>query len=280
MSLQAVKNEVKSECIVSDNGSTDNSPKMVKSNFPWVDKLIENRENVGFAKGNNLAKPFVRGKYVLFLNSDTIVYKDTLKKTVEYLGRHKDVGAITCKIQLPNGELDKDARRAFITPWIALSHIYLKLDRIFPKSKLFAKYWYGHIPEDKTHEVDVLQGAFFMVKKKVLDEVEWFDEDYFLDGEDIDLCWKMKEAGWKIVYYPEVKITHIKGSSKGKVESKNKRNIPLKLRLRHRMAGVDSMELFVRKRLWNRYPLPLLLFVILGIRLLKAIRLVRTVILG
>lgn len=274
-SLEKVQDELDFELIIPDNGSNDGSVKMVKSRFPFVKKVISIGKNIGFAAGNNRARKYCEGKYVLFLNSDTIVYKNTLSRIVDYMDKNSKVGASTCKVVLKNGELDRDTRRSFITPWIGLTHIYLKLDRIFPKSKIFAKYWYGYISEEKVHEVDALQGAFFLARKKILDEVGWFDEDYFLDGEDIDLSWKIKNAGYKIVYYPKVKILHLKGASKGK--NKKIKNISLNEKLKYRLAGVNSMELFYRKRLWNKYPLAFDLLIVLGIRLLKVIRIAKVI---
>ena len=139
---------------------------MVEEKFPWVKKVIKIGKNLGFAAGNNKAGPYVFGEYVLFLNSDTVVYKNTLSGIIGYLDKNKEIGAATCKVVLKNGELDKDTRRSFITPWIGLTHIYFKLDRLFPKSKIFAKYWYGYLSEDEIHEVDAIQGAFFMARKK------------------------------------------------------------------------------------------------------------------
>ena len=218
------------ECIVVDDCSTDNSVRVAKK-FPWV-ALIRNEKNLGFAAGNNVAKDFCKSEFVLFLNSDTLVPRGTLSESVNYISKHKEVGALTCKILLPDGRLDQDSRRAFITPWIGFTHLVLKLDKIFPESKFLAPYWYGYVSHDETHEVDVLQGAFFLTRKKILDEVGWFDEDYFLDGEDVDLCWRIKEKGWKILYYPKVTITHFKGASKGKVESQRKNEISLSNRLK------------------------------------------------
>ncbi len=272
-SLEKVKSEANFEAIVADNGSKDGSQEMIKKSFKWV-KLVENNANLGFAAGNNKAKDFCEGDYVLFLNTDTIVKKGALKETLNYLKENKGVGAITCKIELVNGELDKDTRRSFPTPWVSLTHLVLGLDRIFPKSKLFARYWYGYIPDNVTHEIDVIQGAFFLTRKKILDKVGWFNEDYFLDGEDIDLCWQIKKAGWKLIYYPEVSIIHLKGATKGK-NKKVKKRAPLRERLKFRMAGVNSMEIFYRKRLWDEYPLPLNLLVLAGIKCLKAVRMVK-----
>lgn len=281
-SLMKVKGEVDFEIIVPDNGSNDGSLEMLQKLKAKNSKLsiIDNKINLGFAKGNNQARQHCKGEYVLFLNADTIVRKNTLKKTVEYLDKHEDVGAVTCKMILPNGELDKDSRRSFITPWIGLVHIFLKLDRIFPKSKLFGQYWYGHMSEDREHEVDVIEGAYFMARKQILDEVGWFDESYFLDGENIELCWQIKNRGWKIIYYPKVKITHFKGAAKGKVSSQTKQQVPLGERLRFRMAGVNSMEMFYKRHMWEKYPLLFNLFVLTGIKLVKSSRYIRTILLG
>jgi len=270
-SLKKVQDEAYFEVIVTDNASSDGSHEMVRSEFPWV-RLIENKKNLGFAAGNNKARKSVGGDYVLFLNSDTIVHKDTIKETVKYIGKHPDLGAVTCKIVLPDESLDNDARRSFPTPWVALTH-FSGLDRLFPKSSLLAKYWYGYKSDSEIYEVDVLQGAFFLSRRKILDEVGWFDEDYFLDGEDIDLCWRIKEKGWKIIYYPKVSIIHIKGASKDKQGSFGK--VTKEERIKFVNAGVDSMEIFYKKRLWERYPLILNLFVIMGIKFLKGIRFLR-----
>ena len=208
---------------------------------------------------------------VLFLNPDTVVNKGVLKETSDYLKEHKEIGALSCKLILPNGEVDKDAHRSFPTPWISFTHLVLKLDRFFPKSKLFAKYWYGYLPESKINEVDAIQGAFFLTWKKILDKVGWFDEDYFFNAEDIDLCWKIKKLGYKIVYYPKVFIYHVKGASKGK-SKKWRHKVPFKHRVKMKLVEADSMEIFYKKRLWNKYPVIFNWFVILGIRLYKFVK--------
>lgn len=273
-SLKIAQGEVPFEVIISDNGSSDGSIELIKEKYPWVN-LIAGVENLGFARGNNRASKRVNGELVLFLNSDTVVERNTLKETIKFLENNKDVAAVTCKIELPSGKLDKDARRSFPTPWVALTH-FSRLDRVFPRSRVFARYWYGYIDPDTTHEVDVIQGAFFLVRKKVLDEVDWFEEDYFLDGEDIDLCWKINNIGYKIIYYPKVKIIHVKGASKGKNSSLDKKPT-LHDRLRFVMSGVDSMEIFYRKRLMRNYPLLINLAVFVGISIMKTIRLIKLI---
>lgn len=270
-SIKQNKDEVDLEVVVSDNASSDGSVEMIRGRFPWV-KLIENKENLGFAAGNNQAKDKVTGEYVLILNSDTEIKKGTLKESVKYLDNHPEVGALTCKLVLPDGRLDPDTRRSFPTPWVALTH-FSGLDRVFPKSSIFSKYWYGYKSPDEIQEVDVLQGAYLLARKKVLDEIDWFNENYFLDGEDIDLCWKIKERGYKIVYYPKVSILHVKGASKGKVISLGR--VTREERLTFVNAGVDSMATFYKKRLWKKYPLILSLLVIFGIRTLKAARYIK-----
>jgi GT2 family glycosyltransferase len=274
-SLQKVKNEINFEVIVVDNGSTDNSTLMIRKNFPRV-RLIENRMNLGYAKGNNCAKDTVRSDYILFLNSDTLVKEKTLRETLLFLKKN-GLGAVTCKLVLPDGTPDKDARRSVLTPLIGLIHLFLKLDIIFPRSKIFAKYWYGFIPENEIHEVDAIQGAYFLTSKIILDKVGWFDEDYFLDGEDLDLCWKIKKLGYKIFYYPKVSIIHIKGATKGKNAS-SKNNISFKEKLNYKLSGVNSMEIFYRKRLWGNYPIFVNYIVILGIKFLKIVRAINVIV--
>ncbi len=241
------------EIIVVDNGSIEKIPKGKKY------KLISSDENLGFAGGNNLAREFVKSEYVLFLNSDTEVNEDTLIESLKYLEENKDVGAMTCKTILPSGELDKDARRSFPTPFVAFTH-FSGLDRLFPESKIFAKYWYGYKSAEETQEVEALQGAYFLTRKKILDEVGWFSGEYFLDGEDLDLSWKIWHAGYKIIYYPKVSILHIKKASKKKRS------------LRSVLAGMNSMEIFYKKFLWEKYSLILNLVVIGAIYLMKGFR--------
>lgn len=269
-SLMKVKGEVDFEIILCDNGSTDGSVEAIVKKYPEV-IIVESNVNLGFAKGNNAARKIAKGKYILFLNTDTIVKKGVLVKTIQYLKEHPEAGAITCKLILADGNLDKDARRSFPTPWVSFTHLVLHLDKLFPKSRLFAKYWYGYVSPDVTQEVDVIQGAFFLTPKKLLDEVGWFSEDYFLDGEDIDLCWKIRQKGYKLIYYPEVYILHLKAATKT--------DVSLKERMRFRMSGINSMEIFYRKRLWNQYPLLLNYLVLFGIKCVKLVRIIKLILL-
>ncbi|HTK03900.1 MAG TPA: glycosyltransferase family 2 protein [Alphaproteobacteria bacterium] len=252
-SLEKVKDEINFEVIISDNASTDGSPEIIQKKFSWI-KYIEGL-NVSFSNGNNRARNIVKGEFILLLNSDTLVHKNTLLKTVNYLEEHEDVGVVTCKLVLPNGKLDKDARRRFPTPWISFRRLFLKNTQ---------EYWYEDIDENTTHEVDSVEGAFLLTRKTILDKVNWLDENYLFDGEDLDLCFNIKKLGYKIVYFPEVSITHVKGATRNKIKS-----------LTRKMQGVDSMEYFYKKNLWNNYPLIFNYFVLVGIKFLKLMRFIQ-----
>ena len=258
--LDSLKNEnLKMQIIVSDNGSTDGSAEMIKKQktHTWCAfELLENNENLGFAAGNNRAKKHVKSDYVLFLNSDTIVEKNSIKTPLHYIKAHDDVGAITCKVVLPNGKLDPDTRRAFPTPLTALKHF-----TGFSKT-----YRYLHIHEDEVHDVDAIQGAFLLTRKSILDKVGWFDEDYFLDGEDIDLCWRIKQVGYRLIYYPLSKITHIKKASKKTDRKKSLKSV---------LRGVEAMEIFYKKHLKQTYPFFVNWMVSIGISTLKLARIIK-----
>ena len=259
-SLKRCEKEISLEVIVSDNASSDGSSDMVRKDFPWV-TLLEG-ENTGFSKGNNRARGYAKGKLILFLNPDTVVNEGVLKKTTEYLKEHKDIGALSCKLVLPSGEIDKDARRRFPTPGISFMKLFLGNGK---------KYWYEDVDPNKIQEVDAIQGAFFLTWKDVLNKVGWFSEEYFFNGEDLDLCWKIRKEGWKIVYYPDVFIYHLKGASTGKSKFWKPRILPSH-KVRVKMSAVDAMEIFYRKNLWSNYPILFNWFVILGIRVYKVIR--------
>lgn len=252
-SIEKVRNEPPFEVIVSDNASTDGSVRAIKNKYSWI-KVIEG-PNISYSNGNNRARNIVQGKYVLLLNSDTLVHKNTLKKCVEYLENHKDVGALTCKLVLPNGELDKDARRRFPTPWMSFYRLFFGYG---------GKYWYKDISHSKVHEVDAIQGAFFLTTKQILDKVDWLDEKFIFDGEDLDLSFQIKKLGYKIIYYPDVQITHIKKASKNNFSG-----------ISRKIQGINSMEYFYRKNLWNNYPIVFNYFVLLGIKFLKLIRFIQ-----
>jgi len=206
------------EIFIVDNHSQDGSIEMIRHCFPEV-KLIVNQKNLGFAKANNIAIKEAAGKFILLLNSDTFVHDNGLEKSLKYLQTHPKVGALGCKVMLPDGTLDHACKRGFPTP--AASFYYLlKLDKSFPNSKRFGAYDLTYLSENETQEVDSLTGAFMMVRKETIEEIGLLDEDYFMYGEDIDWCYRIKQKGWKIIYFPKAVITHYKGGSSKKKKTK------------------------------------------------------------
>lgn len=208
------------EIIVVDNDSSDDSLEKLESDFQEYVTFIKAENNLGFAKANNLAIKEATGEHVLLLNSDTVLESDTVLKVMDFIrfdcecfGFHKeDIGAVGCKVLLENGELDKACRRSF--PDVDVSFYRMSgLSKLFPKSERFNRYNMGYLSEDDTYEVDCLTGAFMLVPRHVIDEVGLLDESFFMYGEDIDWCYLIKQAGYKIIYYSGTSITHFKGGS-------------------------------------------------------------------
>ena len=245
------------EVIVVDNNSSDRTLEIV-SGFPV--KIIKNNENLGFAGGNNLAVKQAGGKYILFLNPDTIVEKGAIKYCLDYLENYPNVGAATVKVVLGSGKLDYSCHRGFPTPWNSLTY-FSGLAALFSKSKLFAGYTMGYKNFNEVHEVDAINGAFFMMPKDLGDRLNWFDTDFFWNGEDLDFCFRIKQAGYKIMYLPGKKIIHYKGSSGG--HKKGSKTF---------YSRFDVMKLFYDKHYKYVYPKIIRFLVFLGIDLRKAIQ--------
>lgn len=217
--LQSVKKATESidtEIFVVDNNSSDGSVPFLKQKFSDV-IFIENRENVGFGKANNQAINCASGTYTLLLNPDTLIQEDTLQILINYLERNEDCGACGCKILNPDGTFAPESRRSIPTVSAAV-YKAIGLTALFPKSKHFGAYYQGWKDEDQTGEVPVLSGSFMFFRTSCLKEVEGFDERFFMYGEDIDLCYRVTEAGWEIHYVPETSIIHYKGESTKKNE--------------------------------------------------------------
>ncbi|MEP6585045.1 MAG: glycosyltransferase [Ginsengibacter sp.] len=203
--------DIDGEIIVIDNNSTDGSKDFFQNKFSDV-KFIWNDENAGFAKANNEALKFASGDYILFLNPDTIVPEDCFEKCISFIQSKKDLVAVGLKMLDGSGTFLKESKRAFPSPMTSLFKLS-GLSNIFPKSKTFSNYHLGHLDKNKTHEVDVLAGAFMMIPKKILDVVGFFDEKFFMYGEDIDLSYRIQEAGFKNFYFADTTIIHFKGES-------------------------------------------------------------------
>lgn len=242
------------ETIVVDNNSSDESVEMVKKDFRQVN-LIENKENLGFSKANNIGVKLARGRYVLFLNSDTkIIQKHTLEEMVAFMDFHKDAGAATCWVQMPNGEIDDACHRGFPTPWNALCH-FSGLAKVMPHSEFFNGYNLAWKDLGKVHEIDALAGAFMIVRHEAGEQVGWWDEDYFFYGEDLDFCFELKEHDWRIYFVPSTRILHYKGVSSGiKGISKDITTADAEGKKRITKARFDAMRIFYRKHYVKKYP--------------------------
>ena len=199
------------EVFVVDNNSADGSVEMVKAKFPTV-KLIINELNVGFSKANNQAIEKATGEYILLLNPDTVIEVDTLDKCVNFMNAHPQGGGLGVKMIDGKGDFLAESKRGFPTPWVAFYKIF-GLAKLFPKSKKFGHYHLGYLDKNKTHEVEVLSGAFMVLRKSVLDKIGVLDEDYFMYGEDIDLSYRIIKNGYKNYYFSDTRIIHYKGES-------------------------------------------------------------------
>ena len=199
------------EVIVVDNQSSDSGEAEILSQFPKV-RWINNDENLGFGKANNVGFQAAQGTYTLILNPDTVLRSDTLEKSIDYLKSHPEVGGLGIQGIDGSGQFLPESKRALPTPLVALWKIS-GLSALFPTSKTFAKYHLGHLSKDENHEVDILVGCYMMVPTKLLLEVGGFDPRYFMYGEDIDLSYELQKTGKKNIYFAESKIIHYKGES-------------------------------------------------------------------
>lgn len=207
---KAIQN-IPAEIIVVDNASSDGSNQMVRQRFPEV-QLIANTDNVGFSKANNQGIRIAKGEYILLLNPDTLVQEDTFDKTIGFMDEHPDAGSLGVKMLDGKGNFLPESKRSLPTPSVSFFKIF-GFSALFPRSKVFGKYHLGYLSDDEVHEVDVLAGAFMLMRKSVLDEVGLLDEAFFMYGEDIDLSYRIQQGGYKNYYYPHTRIIHYKGES-------------------------------------------------------------------
>ena len=211
--------ELELDVWVVDNDSVDGSVDMVRQEFPQT-HIIANRENVGFAKANNSALAQIREKasnpdishFILLLNPDTVVEKDTFVKCAEFMLSHADCGGLCVKMVDGEGRFLKESKRGFPTPEASFYKIS-GLIHLFPHNRRIAAYYMGHLPEDETNEIEIMPGAFLMFRSEVYEKIGGLDESYFMYGEDIDFSWRIRLAGWKNYYLPTTHIIHYKGES-------------------------------------------------------------------
>ena len=208
--LKASEN-ISAEIFVVDNHSADGSAQFIPEKFPTV-RFIANTENVGFSKANNQAIRLAKGKYILLLNPDTVVEEDTFEKITGFMEQHPEAGGLGVKMIDGKGNFLPESKRGLPTPWVAFYKMF-GLSKLFPKSKKFGKYHLSFLHENKVNEVEILAGAFMLLRKSALDKTGLLDETFFMYGEDIDLSYRILKAGYKNYYFPETTIIHYKGES-------------------------------------------------------------------
>ena len=243
---------LKGEVFVVDNASDDGSVEMVRAKFPIV-CLIQNKENLGFARANNIALKRATGKHLLLINPDTIVQEDTFHVMLKFFSETPDAGLAGCKILNPDGTAQHGARRSFPTPWVAFTKIF-GLSALFPKSKLFGKYNLSYLSPDETYEVDALSGSFMMITRDAYERVGGLDETFYMYGEDLDWCFRVFRAGFKVYYVHTTKIIHFKG------ESTRRSNID-EIR-----TFYSAMQIFVQKHFSSSFVVEMILTLAIGIR--------------
>lgn len=269
-SVYSTYKEADFQLVVVDNASTDDSSEMIKKEFPKVD-LIESKINTGFSAGNNLARKVAKGEVILFLNPDTEVKGNAIKKCLEILITRPELGAVTCKVMLPNGKIDYSCHRGLPTVWNTFCY-WTGLSKIFSKSSIFAGYKATYLNTNESHFIECITGTFLMIKRDVLEKINWWDEDYFWNGEDIELCYRIKKAGYKIWYESTESIIHYKGSSSG-LWSTGKGVVTKETKINSAKSSAKAMRIFTNKHSQELGPVYIMAIVKLGIYLLEKYRL-------
>ncbi len=247
--LSALKKEkIRFEIIAVDNGSRDGSTEYLKRKTDI--KLISNKSNLGFSKANNQGIKIAQGKYILFLNSDVFIENINFSGLIDYFEKNKEVGVLTVRVDRPDGKMDPACHRGFPTIWRSFCY-FSRLEKILGRFPLlniaFGGYHLRRFDLNRTHEIDSPSGAFYLTKKEILKQVGGFDEDFFMYGEDLDLSYRIKNEGYKIVFYPFKSVLHLKyqsGLNKNNQETQNKTN----------NYFYQAMKIFYEKHYQNRYP--------------------------
>ncbi len=263
------KHPLNYQIIVVDNASNDGSVNMLKKiSKNWSElKVIYSKVNLGYDKGNNIALPYVKGKYVLYLNSDVFIDNIDFKDLIYILENYENIGALTIKLLLPTGGIDPACHRGFPNLWRSMCY-FLGLEKLFYKfpllNRIFGGYHLVHLNLDEIHYVDSISGAFFLTRKKILDKIGGFDEDYFAYGEDIEMCWQINKLGFKILYYPLWTAVHLKS-----VSGLKKKDV--KIKKKTSFYFYQAMKIFYKKHYEKKYPFFINKLVYLAIDLKKFI---------
>jgi len=244
LSVRRASARIPVEVFVVDNNSVDDSVAMVRKKFPEVN-LIANGHNAGFSTANNQAIRQARGEYVLLLNPDTVVEEDTFEKCLRFMDDHPEAGSLGVRMIDGAGIFLPESKRGFPSPFVAFCKAF-GLSRLFPRSKIFNRYHLGYLDPGQTHEVEVLSGAFMWLRKSALDKVGLLDEAFFMYGEDIDLSYRIVQAGYKNYYFAGATIIHYKGEStkKGSLNYVRTFYQAMIIFARKHFSG-DKMRLFV-----------------------------------
>ncbi len=248
--VDSLRGVIKLEIIVVDNHSKDESAAMVKRYFPGV-KLISNSDNLGYAHGLNQAMKASKGDFLLVLNPDTIILPGTLEKTARFMLDHEDAGIVGCRLLNTDHSLQRSCRS-----FPSLSAFFYEntfLDKIFPRSKIFGKPYLSYFAYDHTELVDVVMGAFMLIRRDVVFRVGGFDERFFMYAEETDFCYRVKKAGWNVFFYPGASIVHVGG------ESTKQESLKMFLELH------KSHRLFITKYHGSAYSFAVILVLFLGL---------------
>jgi len=211
LSVQEAVSAMDAEIIVVDNNSSDDSCLMMQERFPSI-KLIQNKENFGFPKGNNIGVKEAKGKYICILNPDTVVAEDTFAKILAFAEEKQDLGIVGCKLIDGKGNFLPESKRGIPTPWVAFTKV-LGLYKFFPKWKIFNQYYAQHINENENGKVEILVGAFMLMKQELYEDLKGFDEDCFMYADDIDLSYRVLQKQKTNYYFAETTVLHYKGES-------------------------------------------------------------------
>jgi GT2 family glycosyltransferase len=250
-SIKRALKDIAHEIIVVDNASVDGSVQAIQKIFSDV-TVFSNEKNLGFSAANNIALRRATGDYIVLINPDTIVQEDTFAKLIAFMEQTPGAGAVTCKILNPDGSFSIDTRHSIPTPLTAFWKL-IGLNRLFPRSKIFGRYNLTFLDPDQSYRVDAISGSFMFIRRRTFEAVGYLDESFFMYCEDIDYCYRIAQAGWKIYYFPETSIVHYKG------ESTKKNNLD------YIITFNKSLYIFYKKYFHLKYVYPLKFLILFGV---------------
>ena len=239
ISVQNALKGISAEILVIDNSSSDGSAELIQEKFPDI-QITVNSKNAGFARASNQGLQIAQGEFIALLNPDTLVQEDTFSKMLDFFKAQPRAGMLGCKILNPDGSLQLACRRSFPTPWVAFTKLS-GLSYLFPGNRFFGKYNLTYLDPDKSYEVEAISGSFMMLRRQVLEDVGNLDESFFMYGEDLDWCFRIREQDWRVIYFPETQIIHFKGESSKRAQFDNLKQFYI------------AMELFVKKHFKRKY---------------------------